>query len=190
MSPESVSISCAALELRPPRFDDADAFCTAAKESVELVGRWLPWCHEKYHRDDSIAWIDASREAWTADDYYPLVIVDRQDGALLGGVGINEIDRLRRRANLGYWVRSSRMRHGVATRAARLAAEWGFRALGLQRIEIVAATGNYASQRVATQLGALCEGIARNRLRVRDVPTDAWIYSLVPSDLQQWLTPC
>jgi len=186
MSPDEVILQSDSLLVRAPQMSDVETLYAAARESVCEVGRWLPWCHDQYERDESVAYIESSRDAWLKDDWYPFFIFDVASGDLVGGTGINEIDRPRRRANLGYWVRASRMRQGIATLSTRMVARWGFDALQLQRIEIVAATGNSASQRVAFKVGALCEGLCRNRLRVHDAPTDAYIYSLIPSDVEMW----
>jgi RimJ/RimL family protein N-acetyltransferase len=72
----------------------------------------------------------------------------------------------------------------VATVAALLAASFGFTKLALQRIEIVAAVGNVASQRVAERAGAKREGVLRNRLLLHGRAVDAVMYSLIPADLQ------
>ena len=34
------------LRVRPWQPEDADALFAAASESIESVGRWLPWCRE------------------------------------------------------------------------------------------------------------------------------------------------
>jgi RimJ/RimL family protein N-acetyltransferase len=177
------------LLLRPPLPSDAEQLYEAARESIGEVGRWLPWCHAGYVREESEAWIATCQKAWQEEESYPFFIFDRATKQLLGGTGINEIDKLRRRANLGYWIRTSRMGHGAATAAARLVARFGFERLGMQRIEIVAAVGNVASQRVAEKVGAVREGLARNRLRIKDVPTDAFEFSLIPSDMDRWPRP-
>lgn len=171
------------LLLRPPEPRDADPLYEAARESIAEVGRWLPWCHPGYVRQESVAWIAACQKAWQEDESYPFFIFDRRGGQFLGGAGLNEIDKLRRRANLGYWIRTSRMGQGIATAAAKLVARFGFQQLGMQRLEIVAAVDNVASQRVASKLGATREGLLRNRLRIRDLPTDAYGFSLIPGDL-------
>jgi len=62
-------------------------------------------------------------------------------------------------------------------------ARLGFAQLGLQRIEIIAAVDNLASQRVAEKAGAVREGLARKRLLVRGEPQDAFVFSLLPEDL-------
>jgi RimJ/RimL family protein N-acetyltransferase len=86
--------------------------------------------------------------------------------------------------NLGYWVRTSAAGRGVASKASRLVARFGFEELGLHRIEILAAVSNVASQRVAEKIGAAREGVLRKRLLIRGEPQDAVMFSLVPEDLQ------
>jgi RimJ/RimL family protein N-acetyltransferase len=81
---------------------------------------------------------------------------------------------------LGYWVRESRQGQGIAGEIARLIADFGFRMLGLARIEIVVAEENYPSRRVAEKLGASFEGIARRRILMCGASIDAAIYSLIP----------
>ena len=182
----SVELKSQSLLLRPPAIEDSEALYQAAIESVDIVGRWLPWCHAGYDRAESRAWIDACIAFWQREESYPFFIFDRRDRQLLGGCGLNEIDRLRLRANLGYWVRASRVGQGVASAAARMVARFGLETLCMQRLEIVAAVDNSVSQKVAEKLGAVREGRLRNRLRIRDVPHDAFVFSLIPSDLRRW----
>lgn len=72
---------------------------------------------------------------------------------------------------------------GVTTRAARLAARFGFEDLRLHCIEIVFAAGNKASQRVAEKAGAKKEGVLRNRLLLANQLHDAVRHSLIATDL-------
>lgn len=169
--------------LRPYRASDVDALFEAARESMATVGRWLPWCHTHYAREETTEWIGSRSQVWKDGIEYSFSIVDASSGALLGGCGLNQIDHAVRRANLGYWVRASAEGRGYATAAARLLARWGIERVGFERLEIVAAAGNVGSQRVAEKLGATREGMARCRLRVRDVQHDAAQYAIVRGDL-------
>src|SRR5438132_390407 len=81
-----------------------------------------------------------------------------------GGCGINQRIRKDRMANLGYWVRTSATRRGIATAAVRLATEYAFEHTDLLRLEIVVAITNIASRRVAEKVGAVREGIAHDRI--------------------------
>lgn len=161
----------------------------AARESIQEVNAWLPWCHPDYNMEDSSAWVSTRKEEWEEDRAYSFVIFYRDTGGIVGGVGLNQINRDFQMANLGYWVRTSCTGLGAATAATLLTAEYGFKELGLQRIEIVAAVGNKASQRVAEKAGAIKEGILRNRLLGHGKPTDAVLYSLLPQDLLSYRPP-
>ena len=105
--------------------------------------------------------------AWEKGTEYEFAIIDAKDGSFLGGCGLNQINYKKRIANLGYWVRTSRTKRGVASAAVRLLAQFGLGKLKLNRIEIMAAVGNKASQRVAEKVGARREGILRKRIVVR-----------------------
>jgi RimJ/RimL family protein N-acetyltransferase len=144
---------------------------------------WMPWAHADYSPDESRAWINKAPQDWKRDTAYEFGIFDAGDGNFIGGCGLNRVDRPNRNANLGYWVRSGRAGRGVAPVAALLLAGWGFRTLGLRRLEIVVATGNLRSQRVAEKAGAQREGVLRNRLSLYGKCHDAALYSLVPGDL-------
>ena len=158
--------------------DDAEALCEAARESVEAVFRWLPWCHPGYSMSDAIEWT-RSRAARAADGTEHSFAIVGADGRFLGGCGLNQINLVHRFANLGYWVRTSATRQGVATEAVRQVAAFAFARTDLLRLEIVCAVGNDASQRVAERAGAVREGVLRHRLLVHGQPVDAVMYSLV-----------
>ena len=109
--------------------------------------------------------------------------MDPTDGAIVGACGLNDIDVVNERANLGYWVRTDRTNSGFATTAAWLLARFGLREAGFSRLEILMATGNIASRKVAERIGARFEGRARRRLLVHGTYHDAYVYSLITGDL-------
>ena len=180
---ESIELHDGRLRLRPWRDDDAAQLLEAVQESVDSVGRWLPWCHAGYGRDEAFAWVSHCRSGWQSGKHFAFPMFDAGTGRLLGGAGLNQHEPLHRRANLGYWVRQSCQRQGLAVAAARLVARFGFEQLGLIRIEIVVLPDNRASRATAEKTGASFESIARNRLWVRAQPRDAAVYGLIPQDL-------
>jgi len=62
-------------------------------------------------------------------------------------------------------------------------ARFAFKELELNRVEIVIATENKTSIRVAEKIGALREGILRKRIVVSDTVYDAFMFSLLTDDL-------
>jgi RimJ/RimL family protein N-acetyltransferase len=172
-----------AIGIRRFRSEDVPLLFAAVRESVPEVAPWMPWCHPDYSMEESAAWVQSREEAWTGHIAFDFVIFEPDTGSFLGSVGLNQLNAGNRFANLGYWVRTSATKRGIATAAVRMGAGFGFERLGLQRIEIVVAAGNTASLRVAEKAGAVREGLLRNRLRLRDRAVDAFMHSLVPTDL-------
>jgi len=170
--------------IRPYRQDDVETLFEAARESIVEIYPWMPWCHPEFALEESRTWVSAQAEAWQKGDQYNFVVTDDQDQSFLGASGLNRIDKEYQFGNLAYWVRTACTGCGVATRAVRLVARFGFEELGLGRIEIVVAVDNKASQRVAEKAGAHKEGVLRRRLRLHDKYHDAVMYSLIPGDLE------
>ena len=71
----------------------------------------------------------------------------------------------------------SATRQGVATAAVHAVHAWGFEHTNLIRPEIVVATGNAASLRVAEKAGAVREGTLHRRLMLGGTAHDASVFS-------------
>jgi ribosomal-protein-serine acetyltransferase len=119
-------------------------------------------------------------EAFDAGTAYEFAIVS-SDGSYLDGCGVNQIDVINERANLGYWVRSSATRRGIATTAIHELVGWAFQNTDVTRLEIVVSVSNVASLRAAERAGAYREGILRQRLRLHGSLHDAVMFSFVRS---------
>ena len=117
----------------------------------------MTWCRPDYSLEDSESFIAKCDSDWEKEEQYNFAIVDMRDGTLLGSVGLNRIDRAHNFANIGYWVRRTRTRRGVATAATLLIARFGLKELGFHRLEILIPVNNMASQRIAQKAGAKFE---------------------------------
>ncbi len=169
------------LSLRFPEPADAPAVYAAVRESLPELQAWMAWCGPGYALADAERWIAEAPRARASGTAFEHVI-GGGDGALLGCCGLNQINALYHVANFGYWVRTTAAGRGVATRAARLLVEWAFAHTDLERLEILAAVGNRASQAVAEKLGAVREGVLRARLRVHGEAQDAAVFSILRAD--------
>ncbi len=183
MCDHEVRLTSDRLLLRAFQPDDVDIIFDAVRQSMPELSRWLPWCHANYCRDDTREFLHQRGTAFRELGEHAFAVLDQKTGRFLGATGLNQLDRNGRRANLGYWLRTDATGNGYATEATLMVARWAFHALQLERIEIVAAIGNVASQRVAIAVGAVREGIARKRLRKDDQQHDAVLFSLIQSDL-------
>ena len=171
------------LTLRSYQVTDIEPCFNAIRESINELLPWMWWCHGAYSMKDAQIWIESRPDTCQNAIECSFAIIDSKDGSFLGGCGLSNINRTDRCANLGYWVRTSRSRHGLAPAAALGVARFAFKELELNRVEIVIATENKASIRVAEKIGALREGILRKRIVVRDTVYDAFLFSLLADDL-------
>lgn len=121
------------------------------------IPRWTQ-VPSPYGEEDARAFIARQRRAREDGEWLALAIVGARDGALLGAIGLDALDRGAGSAKIGYWVGREARRRGVATRAVRLLSRWALLDLGLERLEITTFLGNEASERVAERAGYRREG--------------------------------
>ncbi len=162
--------------LRPYDGSDASAMSAGVRESTETVGRWMSWARADFSDDDALLWFEHCNQARATGEAQEFGIFAR-DGGFVGGCGLNQFSQQNKFCNLGYWVRQSQQRKGVAVAVTCALRDLAWSSLNLWRVEIVVATGNIPSLGVARKAGATYECLARNRLQVHGKPTDAHVFS-------------
>ena len=156
---------------------DAAEIAEAARDSFGELAPWFPWCEPDYSTENANEFIQASSAGWDNQSQFVFAIRDN-DGQFVGTCALNEIHPLHRRANLGYWLRTSEWGKGYATEAASIVAAFGIEQLDLARVEIVVEVTNRRSQRVAERVGARREGVLTSRLVIGESARDAVMYSI------------
>ena len=176
-----ISFATSRLNIRRYEPTDEDALFEAAKESTREVFEFLPWCRPDYQRVDTQEWLQAIQANWNSAKSFDFAIFDAAESKFHGACGISQIDA-HPVGNLGYWLRSSSHKSGIATEAAIAMTRFGIEFLGFKRIEIVMSVKNLASQAVAIRTGAVFEGTLRDRLCLHGSLHDAHLYStLLPT---------
>lgn len=110
------------------------------------------------------------------------MVADPRSDAVIGTCTLFHFDARHRRAEIGYALRSDLWGRGLASEAVSQVLDWGFRALGLHRIEADIDPRNAASRRLLTRLGFKSEGRLRERFFVGDEATDSEIFGLLAGD--------
>jgi Acetyltransferases, including N-acetylases of ribosomal proteins len=169
--------------LRPYRPADISQHFEAVTQSIQHISEWLDWCHPDYTKEESTTWVLSREHNWNNGMEYNFAIIDPAENKLLGTCTLNNILKKDKIANLGYWTRFSEAGKGICSAAAKQVLLFGFNILKLNRIEIIAAVPNIASQKVAERIGAVYEGILRSRITVENKVYDAKLYAVIKSDL-------
>jgi RimJ/RimL family protein N-acetyltransferase len=169
-----------ATALRAWRDSDLEPLVAACQDPE--ISRWtrVPY---PYGPTDARAYLLQRHDSLHAGIAAPFAIVSATDrDQLLGSISLMRFSWQHARAEVGYWLAREARGHGHVTRAVRLITTWGFRSLGLQRIDLMAATGNPASQRVAERCGFTQEAVLRSYLQGKEGRQDMVAFGLLASD--------
>ncbi|MDQ6728926.1 MAG: GNAT family N-acetyltransferase [Actinomycetota bacterium] len=107
------------------------------------------------------------------------IVSEGPDGALIGSVSLLRFAWEHQRGEVGYWLGGAGRGAGHATRAVGLICRWGFAALALQRIDLLAGAGNLASQRVAERASFTREALLRSYLTHAEGRQDVVAFGLL-----------
>jgi RimJ/RimL family protein N-acetyltransferase len=173
----ALTVSLPALILRPFTRDDAPDVARACND--EELQRWLPLPHP-YTEQVALDWCTRqSHELREAGDGLPLAMATH-DGRLIGSVSLKKTDWRSQVTEVGYWTAPWHRGSGYASAATAFLARWALDS-GMERVELTAAAGNLASQRVAEKAGFRLEGIMRNAGFTHHGRVDLCLYALTPS---------
>lgn len=176
-----VSIPCERLLLRPiAPSDAADIFrlysdgdvmrywsrppCQDVAEAQELVDR----CHDRNAQGITMS----------------LGVVRLADDVVIGTCNLHNMNRICRRAEVGYMLDRNCWGQGYMTEALSCLFDFAFGELGLIRIEADIDPRNSASAALLERLGFEKEGFLRRRWIVGDEITDSALYGLLAEDWQ------
>ena len=168
--------------LRAWRDSDLQPLVTACQDPE--ISRWtrVPF---PYGPSDARNYLLQRHDALHAGASAPFAVVRAEDrDQLLGSISLMRFSWKNARAEVGYWLARDARGQGHITRAVRLITNWGFVHLGLQRIDLVAATGNPASQRVAERCGFTREAVLRSYLVNKTGRDDMVAFGLLASDVR------
>jgi RimJ/RimL family protein N-acetyltransferase len=108
------------------------------------------------------------------------MLVTSKDGRMLGGIGFFPAAKYEAGYELGYGVfRLEDRGKGVMSEALRIFSAYLFEIKPVQRLQVVTATGNVASRRIAEKCGYRHEGTLRQYYYVRGKHHDCDLLSLL-----------
>ncbi|MFD6420128.1 GNAT family N-acetyltransferase [Streptomyces sp. NPDC060194] len=176
---EPITLTTPRLTLRPVGPEDSDAVLAACQDPA--IQRWttVPAPYLREHAEGFTG--SYGPDGWRDDSAFTFSVLDTASGALVAMTGV--MRRGERSAELGFWTVAEHRGNGFMTEAARAVSRWALESAGIERLEWRAEVGNTASRAVALKAGFTLEGTLRSALVHRDVRRDAWVGSLLPSDL-------
>lgn len=145
---------------QPEPGDDADIQRLAGKKEI-AENTYMPHPYEDGMAEE---FIKLCRVEWNRRNQAVFAITLKSDGSLIGTIGLKDISREHRRAEMGYWIAIHQWGKGFATEAARAVLEFAFGTLKLNRVYSGHFHTNPASGRVLQKIGMQKEGMQRRHV--------------------------
>ena len=167
------------LVMRKVRPEDIVLYNALSDPSTSLYEFWEP--HRTY--EDTQEFLEKIFARYAAGKYFNWTIERREDGEPVGMISFHDIFPLHARADIGFWIVKRFRNNGYATEAAAAMIDYGFRKLGLERIQALCAVENTASCRVLEKAGMKREARLEKYVRLnidRDRLSDVFMYTIFP----------
>jgi RimJ/RimL family protein N-acetyltransferase len=160
--------------------DAADVQRLAGAREIADTTLAIPHPYELKH---ALEWIEQQQLETAGGPSLSFAVRLLSTGALIGSVGLRDIDPEHRHAELGFWIGRDWWGHGYAREAAGAVLRFGFEVLELNRISAHHLARNPASGRVLRAVGMQREGMLRQRVRKWEKYEDVVLYAILRSDL-------
>ena len=164
---------------------DAPLLKEAIDSSLDHLRAWVPWAHgEPQALEEKVELLRRFRGAFDLGTDFVYGIFSSDEGEVVGGTGLHT-RRGPDALEIGYWIRRSRVREGLATEASAALTRTAFELCGVDRVEIRVDPANGPSMAVPRKLGFVDEARLRRRLPAAQAgaPRDAAIFTLFRHEL-------
>jgi ribosomal-protein-serine acetyltransferase len=144
---------------------------------------WLPWVDNMRGIEDFKNYIlKCKKESELGSDFGYVIIFN---DAVVGRIGIHNIDQQNKIASIGYWLAEDFAGKGIITKSCKAIIDYVFDELGLNRIEIKCGTGNFKSKAIPMRLHFNEEGIVRQGEFVNNKFINLFIFSMLKTEWQR-----
>ncbi|MFF4660414.1 GNAT family N-acetyltransferase [Streptomyces sp. NPDC001381] len=177
-APQPVLTTGDGLVLRPWRAGDAPVVHAVFQDP--LMHQWHIRSADSL--EEVAGWIEEWQKAWETERSAQWAVAEADTDRVLGRVALREILLSEGTAEVAYWTAPTARGGGIAARATTALARWAFDEIGFHRLELMHATANEASCRVAAKAGFTLEGTKRSAVLHQDGWHDMHLHARVQGD--------
>lgn len=158
--------------------DYEDMYSYACRSDVTKYLTWKPHPDPFYTRE----YLEYIATKYSMGEFYDWALIEKSSQKMIGTCGFTKFDFHSNSAEIGYVLNPAYWGKGYATEAVNSVIEFGFKKLGLVRIEAKYIEGNNASRHVMEKVGMTYEGTLRSALLVNGEYKNIGVCSLLYSD--------
>ena len=162
--------------------DDEEEFYQLIMNSKEHLKPWITWIDSVNSQEDTNKSLALRIEVLAENGGYPMWFAIIYNGQMAGTIGFNEIDKVNRIGEIGYWLGKEFQGKGIMSKSFTAVLDYGFQLLKLNRIEAFIAAGNERSRALPEKFGFEEEGRVRQAEWLYDHYEDQIIYGLLAED--------
>ena len=170
------------INLRIVDKSDAVSIAEHAKDIEISEFTFIP---HPYKLMDAYDFIEFAEKSWTDKRGCHLGIENKEDGNIIGMIGLNTINLDHKRSELGYWIGKKFWGKGFITEAIKLMVFYAFEEYKLERIHAFVRPDNPASIKVLENTGFSQEGLLRKFLFQHGAHHDFYIYSILREEIER-----
>jgi ribosomal-protein-serine acetyltransferase len=144
------------LKITKPDIATAKAMFKVINGNRKHLRPWFPWEKATKKIEDSLKYLfDKEEKVQTGEKVEYGIYIGNE---YIGNIGIFDIDKKKRSAEISYWLSAKFTRKGYTTEAVRILEKEFFISYGLNRIQIKCDERNMGSAGVAKKCGYIFEG--------------------------------
>jgi ribosomal-protein-serine acetyltransferase len=149
----------------------------AVNNNRQHLSEFLPWVENMKSLDDFTNYIKNCELLYEQQKEVSFVII--LDEVPVGRIGLHHLNLQNKIGAIGYWLTKNAEGQGIIIKSCKRLITYGFKDIGLHRIEIKAATTNLKSQAIPEKLDFKMEGILRQAELVNNKFLDLYLYSIL-----------
>jgi len=100
------------------------------------------------------------------------------NGKFAGSIELKDLDFRNKKTEIGYWLAKEFTGKGIMVKTTKFMIDYAFNELDLNRVSILTATENYASQAIPEKLGFTKEGMLKDNECLYGKFLDNYIYGM------------
>jgi ribosomal-protein-serine acetyltransferase len=176
MEPRAVRVN-EWLEARPAAPEHAEALADLVQRNTDHLRKHLPAVVEINTTEKAQAHIAGAAGRAERDEVLEWYLF--ADGVMCGAVRLNKIELANRKVSIAYLLDEAHQGRGIATLALEAFLAYCFGDLGMNRVELTAATDNLRSVRLVERVGFVREGLLRQAEWLGGAFVDHYVYGML-----------
>ena len=156
--------------------NDAEERYDIIDKNREFLKKWLGWLDFYHSKQDVIDFTKVCLNNEKNKISLPLTIY--YNGKFAGSIELKDLDFRNKKTEIGYWLAKEFTGKGIMVKTTKFMIDYAFNELDLNRVSILTATENYASQAIPEKLGFTKEGMLKDNECLYGKFLDNYIYGM------------